>query len=137
MSTVTSITEDLPPGHYLVTVKTGSTRIRPVDPAYAAVAAAAQVAEDRVTALIWEASEMKPTAPAVTEEQRKAWRAFLDTLGDRDSNVMGHWFSARQAAEEVTAVLMHETHTLLENPMVSRAYDEFLMICRLTGEKND
>jgi hypothetical protein len=106
-----------------------------VDPAYAAIAAAAEVAEERLTALIWAASEMKPTAPAVTEQQQKAWRAFLDTLDDRDSNVMGHWHSARGAAEEVTAALMHEAHAMMENPMVSQAYDEFLMICRLAGEK--
>lgn len=137
MSRLSTLTEDLEPGHYLVKVSPGSTYIKPIDPNHAALAAAALAVQEKISHAIWMASEMKPTRPAVTEEQRRAWRAFRETLDDQEANLMATWESCQVVAESVAKMLMDETSRLLSNPMVAEAFEEFAMLCKISGDKQD
>lgn len=127
----------LPKGSHLIQVYPGgrSTRYN-VDPNYAAMIAAGRVAEDAISKVIMKASDLRPKRAPITEGQRKAWDNLVKEFGEEARAL--EWPSAREAAEKAVEALQAEASMLLSNEAVKKAYDHFILMCKLTiDQKND
>ena len=125
--------DSFPKGTHLVDVYPGgSSRRFNIDPAYAPMIAAGRVAEDAMCRALHKASEMRPRQTPITEGQRKAWKKLADEFGDELATL--HIDSARDIAEAGLKAMMEEADQLLKNKAVRKAYEHFLLICKLTKE---
>jgi len=124
-----------PKGAHLVMTYPGgrSTRYN-VDIAYAPMLAAARSAEDRIANAIVKASEMRPSKTPVTESQARAWRKLQKEFGDERYAVQIP--AARDIAEAGVQAMMEEAHELMANPVVRKAYDEFMLVCKLASTES-
>lgn len=119
-----------PRGAHLVMSYPGgrSTRYN-VDVAYAPMIAASRVAEDTIARAIMNASEMRPHKTPVTEAQAKAWRNLQKEFGDERYAVIIP--AARDIAEAGVKAMQDEAMELMANPNVKKAYEEFMLVCKL------
>lgn len=125
--------DSFPKGNHLVMCYPGgSSRRFNIEPAYAPMIAAGRVAEDAVSKAVVAASEMRPHNKPITEKQRKAWAALAKAF-DNDRYYI-EIPSAREIAEEGVKAMMVEAEKLLENEAVRKAYDHFMLMCKLTTE---
>ena len=123
----------LPKGSHLITVVPGSIGTRyNVDPAYAPLIAAGIVAEEALSKFIMDATDLRPSSEPLTKEQIRAWKKLSEAFGE--SNHLLQWNSAMQASREVVSALQKEADKLLSNKAVKNAYEEFMIICKLTKE---
>lgn len=123
--------DSYPYGATLVLVQRGSTsRKFHIDPDYAAMIAAGEVAKDAISTAIVKASESRPTRKELTPEQIKAWQKLAKALGDERSSL--EIPSAREVAEAGVAAMREEAEKLMKNESVRQAYEQFLMVCALT-----
>lgn len=121
----------LPNGSHLITIAPNSTSTRyNIEPAYAPLIAAGIVAEETLSKCIVKATDLKPSLKLLTKEQIKAWKKLSDAFGE--SNHLLQWNSAMQASREVVSALQVEANKLLSNEAVKNAYEEFMIICKLT-----
>jgi hypothetical protein len=123
-------------GSHLVDVYPGGTSRRyNVDPNYAAMIAAGRVAEDAISRSIMDASALRvpkkdePLTPA----QLKAWKALAKAFG-REQYAL-EWCSYREAAEAGVKAMQAEADKLMKHPSVRRAFDNFVLLCQLTKER--
>jgi hypothetical protein len=125
--------DSFPKGTHIVMCYPGgkSTRYN-VDPAYAPMIAAGRLAEDAVSQAVVKASEMRPRTKPITEKQRKAWEALAKAFGDEVYYV--ELPSAREIAEEGVKAMQLEADKLLSNPAVKKAYEHFMLVCKLAKE---
>lgn len=129
----------LPKGAHLTLVYPGgqSTRYN-VEPALAPMLAASRVAEDAMSTAIMKAAEIRLQSRdrqrILTESQRSAWEHLARELGNSARQL--EWASAREIAEAGVNALIKETEKLMTNPAVQKAYDDFMMICALTKDKD-
>jgi hypothetical protein len=130
--------DSFPKGTHLVDVYPGgSSRRFNIDPAYAPMIAAGRVAEDAISKSIMDASALrvpernKPLTPA----QLKAWKALSESFGT-DRYAL-EWCSYREAAEAGVKAMQAEADKLLDNPIVRRAYERFLLVAELAKDHND
>lgn len=131
-----ALMEAMPKGSHLVIVYPGgqSTRYN-VDPNHAAMIAAGRVAEDAMSEAIRKASELHPQRNPVTEQQRKAWQKLAKAFGDDLATLQID--SARDIAEAGLTALQKEAQFLMSNPAVVDAWERFVLVCKLTKEKED
>lgn len=129
--------DSFPKGTHLVDVYPGgSSRRFNIDPAYAPMIAAARVAEDAISKSLMDASALrvperqKPLTPA----QSKAWKALAKAFGKEQYAL--EWCSYREAAEAGIKAMQEEANKLLQHDSVRKAYDHFMLICKLTKETN-
>lgn len=125
-------------GHHLVSCNPGITSRRyDIDPNYAALIAAGMIAEDIISKKLVEASALRPSKKALTDEQYTAWKNLQEAFG-QDAYAL-EWPSAREASREAVEAMQAEAMKLLSNPCVKKAYDHFILICKLTkeGGKNE
>lgn len=120
--------------HLVMSYPGGSSRRYNIDPAYAPMIAAGRVAEDAISKVIMEASDLRPKRAPLTPEQKDAWDHLVEVFGEEARYL--EWPSAREAAEKSVEAMQKEANELLSNPIVRKAYDRFLMICELTKENN-
>jgi hypothetical protein len=126
----------LPTGSHLITVSPGSTSTRyNVDPAYAPLIAAGIIAEEALSKIIMKATDVRPSSGPLTKAQIAAWKKLSEAFGE--SNHLLQWNSAMQASREVVTALQQEANKLLSNEAVKNAYEEFMIICKLTKETNN
>ena len=107
-----------------------------IDPNYAALIAAGRYARDAMCTAIRQASDMKYDQQgnlALTNEQYAAWQQFKDVMGERGRYV--HYNSVHDIAEAGIKALEEEAAKLMSNPAVRDAYEQFLLVCKLTKEK--
>jgi hypothetical protein len=124
------------PGTHLIHCYTnGQIRIYNIDPAYAPMVAAGQVARDAITDAIREASDIRPRRAPITEGQRKAWENLIKEFGE-DAHML-EWPSAAEAAGKAIDAMAKEAIKLLNVPAVKNAYEHFLLVCELTKEDNE
>lgn len=125
-------------GCHLVICEKGRTLYKhSIDPNYAALIAAAELFNDSFCSAVIKKSVL-PAQTTLTDEQRKAYEAFVDTIPDDDPfRGFLRVSSVREAAEEGSKVLMHEANKLLNNPAVRNAFENFLFLCRLTEKEPD
>jgi len=111
----------------------GQSRRYNIDPDYAALIAAARVAEDAMMQAMSKASELKPKHTPITEAQRRAWRKLAQEFGDELATLNGA--SSYDIAQAGLKALEDEAARLLTNESVKAAYDQFLFVCALTKQQ--
>ena len=118
-------------GTHLVDVYPGgSSRRYNIDPAYAPMIAAGRVAEDAISQALHKASEMRPQRTPITPGQQRAWKKLAKEFGDDLATLsLG---SARDLAEAGVQAMQAEADKLMQHAGVRQAYEQFLLVCRLT-----
>lgn len=120
--------------HIVMCYPGGQSRRYNIDPDYAGLIAASRVAEDAMCKAMQAASEMKPKQTPITEGQRKAWKKLAKEFGDElcTLNCAGSY----DIAEAGIKALQKEANVLYSNAAVKKAYDHFILMCKLTKETN-
>lgn len=131
-----TLMDALPKGTHITMVYPGgqSTRYN-IDPNYAAMIAAGRVAEDAISKVLMQASDMRPKSAPITQEQKEAWENLVRVFGPEAKCL--EWPSAREACEAAVQAMVNEANILLSNPAVKEAYDHFMFICQLTKDGNN
>lgn len=131
------ISHALPKGNHLISVYPGGQSCRyNIDPAFAPMIAAGRYAEDTVSKAIVAASDLRPSITPLTQEQKDAWDNLSKSFG-QESHML-QWPAAQDIARLAITTLQNEADMLLLNPAVKLAYEEFMIICKLTKEtQND
>jgi len=131
------LTSAFPKGTHLVVSKPGgtSTHYR-IDPALAPMIAAGRYAEDSISEVIRKAGEIRPVTRALTLEQRAAYDVFINMLPEAERYYMTYG-SARDAAEAGIKAMEEEAKQLLTHPAVQKAYDHFMLVCKLTKDAEE
>lgn len=111
----------------------GQSRRYNIDPDYAALIAAARVAEDAMMQAMQKASELKPTQTPVTLAQQRAWKGLARAFGTELCTLNGA--SSYDIAQAGLKALEDEAAQLLTNESVKAAYDQFLFVCALTKQQ--
>jgi hypothetical protein len=126
--------DSFPKGNHLVMCYPGGqSRRYNIDPDYAALIAAARVAEDAMIQAMTKASELKPKHTPITEGQRRAWKKLAREFGDELATLNGA--SSYDITQAGLKALEDEAAKLLTNPAVKEAYDQFLFVCALTKQQ--
>lgn len=132
----TNLSYSLPKGNHLIISRPGSTSTRyNVDPAYAPMIAAGLVAEDAICEALQNASELKPARPLLTDEQKNAWLKLAEAFGDDSCTLQSA--SVRDIALAGVRSMMFEAEKLMQNEGVRKSYENFLLMCKLAGEKEN
>jgi hypothetical protein len=121
--------------HLLMVYPGGQSRRYNIDPNYAAMIAAARVAEDAICRAISKASEMRPARTPITPGQKKAWEKLAKELGDELATLNG--LCIRDCAEAGVKAMQEEADKLMTNPAVKLAYEQFLLVCKLTAQESN
>jgi len=128
--------DSFPKGNHLVMCYPGGTSRRfRIDPNYAAMIAAGRVAEDKICSAMVRASEMKPSRVPLTSGQIKAWNRLKKEFDDEMFGLRG--VSVSDCVEAGMKAMMEEANKLMTNPAVKKAFDNFILICELTKEKQN
>ncbi len=128
--------DSLPKGSHLVMCYPGgSSRRFHIDPNYAAMIAASRVAEDAICRAISKASELRPPSTPITEKQKKAWHALSEAFGEEISTLRG--LSIHDCAEAGVKAMQEEADKLMKHEGVRKAYEQFLLICKLNKEREN
>jgi hypothetical protein len=123
--------------HLVMCYPGGKSRRFNIDPDYAGLIAAGRVAEDALSKKIVEATEIRRNSrmpKVLTPGQKAAWDNLVKEFGDDAKQL--EWPSAREAAEEAVKALQAEAQVLYSNDAVRKAYDHFILMCKLTKEQN-
>ena len=130
--------DSFPKGNHLVMCYPGGKSRRfNIDPDYAGLIAAGRVAEDAISKKIVEATEIRRNSripKVLTPGQKEAWDKLVEEFGDDAKQL--EWPSAREAAEAAVKALQEEAQVLYSNEAVRKAYDHFILMCKLTKEQN-
>jgi hypothetical protein len=128
--------DSFPKGNHLVSVYPGgSSRRFNIDPALAPMIAAGRYAEESISKALVKAAEMRPKQTPLTDEQRAAWQNLIEVFGE-DARYL-EWPAARDVAEAGVAAMQEEADKLLKNESVLRAYEHFMLMCKLTKDKEE
>jgi hypothetical protein len=130
--------DSFPKGNHLVMVYPGgSSRRYNINPALAPMIAAGRIAEDAISKHIMEKSAMRVPAQQrpLTQEQQQAWEALAKSFGKERFAL--EYCSYREAAEEGVKAMQAEADKLMQHESVKRAFDQFLLVCALTKEKEN
>lgn len=123
-------------GAHLVVCKPGSMMRRyDIDPEHAPLIAAGIAAENAISKKIMELSQIQTVKTPLTVKQKEAWDNLRNELG-QDGYLL-QWPSARECATEAVAALRKEAEELLKYQSVRKAYDHFILMCKLTKEENN
>jgi len=126
--------DSFPKGTHLVMVYPGgSSRRFNIDPNYAAMIAAGRVAEDAMSTAIMQATEIKPPRKALTEAERESWNNLIEVWGEEARSLTRP--CARDVAEAGVKALQKEAEMLLSNEAVRKAYDHFILMCKLSRKE--
>lgn len=125
--------DSFPKGSHLVMIYPGgSSRRYGIDPAYAPMIAAGRVAEDAISKAIHLASQANPTRAPLTARQKAAWEEMKAAFGDELFGL--EYSSTWNLAQAGVCAMQAEAESLLTNPSVRKAYEQFLMLADLTKE---
>jgi hypothetical protein len=128
--------DSFPKGNHLVMCYPGGASRRfHIDPNYAAMIAAGRVAEDKICSALVKASELKPQRVPLTPGQIEAWNRLKKEFGDDMYGLRG--VSVRDCVEEGMNSMMEEANKLMTNPVVKKAFENFILVCELTKEKEN
>ena len=120
--------------HLVMCYPGGQSRRYNIDPNHAALIAAGRVAEDAMCAAIRQASEMRPQRTLITEGQRRAWLKLAKEFGDELATL--NVLCARDIAEAGVQAMIVEAESLMQNPAVQDAYEQFQAVCKLVKLEN-
>lgn len=123
--------DSFPKGNHLVmSYPGGSSRKFNIDPAYAPMIAAGRVAESAICEAIEKAAKLRPPRTAITKEQQQAWNALAEAFGDEICTLQG--LCIKDCAEAGLKAMQDEADKLMKNDSVRKAYDHYLLMCKLT-----
>lgn len=123
-------------GNHLVMVYPGGTSRRfDIDPAFAPMIAAGRLAEDAICRALNKASEMRPARTPITPAQQRAWKKLAKEFGDELCTLNGT--CVRDIAEAGVNAMQAEADQLMQHKSVRLAYEQFLLVCKLTKEKEN
>jgi hypothetical protein len=129
--------DSFPKGDHLVSVYPGGgSRRFSINPALAPMIAAGRYAEEAITRKIQEATELRPANREIDEETQLKWKKFIATIPE-DFRYMFTHGCARDAAEAGIEAMMAEADKLMQHESVRKAYDHFMLMCKLAKDKND
>ena len=122
------------PGVTLVVCKPGSTSYSyGIDPAFAPMIAAAKYAENDIAMEVAEGLSLKhKKSTPLTERQLELWTELKKSFDDQDFPIYGG--SAIDAVRSGTRAMEREATKMLENPAVKHAYDQFMLVWKLTKD---
>jgi len=120
--------------HIVMSYPGGQSRRYNIDPNYAAMIAAGRVAEDAICRAISKASEMRPQKTPITPGQKRAWEKLAKEFGDELCTL--HGLSVHDCAEAGVKAMQEEADKLMTNPTVRRAYEQFLIVAKLSKENS-
>ena len=132
-----TLMDSFPYGNHLVVCHPGGQSRRfNIDANYAALIAAGRVAEDAMCEAMRQASKMRPTHEPLTKKQRDAWRNLSAAFGDSLATLQTA--AAYDVVQAGLEALESEAAKLMTHPAVRDAYEQFLLVCKLTKEtQND
>ena len=115
----------------------GQSRRYNIDPNYAALIAAGRVAEDAISKHIMDVSALRTQSSkkVITPEQKEAWERLSAAFGQ--DMIPLEYCSYREAAEAGVSVMIDEAKKLMKNEGVQKAYDHFILMCKLAKENGD
>ena len=119
--------------HLVMSYPGGQSRRFNIDPNYAAMIAAGRVAEDAICRSISKASELRPKSTPITPGQKRAWEKLAKEMGDELCTLNG--LSVRDCAEAGVQAMQEEADKLMKHESVRKAYEHFLLMCKLTKEQ--
>lgn len=122
--------------HLVMCYPGGQSRRFNIDPNYAALIAAARVAEDAISKVIMEKSALRVPEKhqPLTPEQKDAWEHLAGTFGQERYAL--EWCSYREAAEAGVSAMIDEADKLMKYESVRKAYEHFQLMCQLAKEKD-
>lgn len=130
------LVDSLPKGNHLIMCYPGGKSITyNVDPALAPMIAAGRVAGDRISEAIHKASELRPRQKELSPEQVRAWRRLVKLLGEDAYALQIN--SARDIADAGLNAMKEEADKLMKHESVRKAYENFILICKLTKEEEN
>ena len=128
--------DSFPKGNHLVMSYPGGTSRRfHIDPAFAPMIAAGRVAEDAICRAISTASELRPQKTPLTPGQQRAWRKLAKEFGDEICTLQGT--SVYDCAQAGVESMQAEADKLMQHASVRQAYEQFLLVCRLTQSDSE
>lgn len=116
--------------HLVMCYPGGVSRRFNVEPALAPMIAAGRYAEDEICKALNRASEMRPARTPITPAQQRAWKKLAKEFGDELCTLQGA--SIHDIAEAGVKAMQVEADRLLNNDAVRLAYDQFMLVCKLT-----
>lgn len=122
--------------HLVMSYPGGQSRAYNIDPNYAALIAAGRVAQEPMHKAINDAAKMKSDqwdGIVLDNEQLEAWNRFVEVMGERGRYV--YYNSVHDIAEAGIKALEEEAANLMKHESVKNAYEQFLLVCKLTKEK--
>ncbi len=119
--------------HLVMCYPGGQSRRFNINPNHAAMIAAGRVAEGAMCDAIRRASELKPRKKTLTAGQKAAWEKLAREFGDDLATLENS--SAWDIAEAGLNALQMEADKLMRHESVRNAYEQFLLVCQLTKEK--
>ncbi len=119
--------------HLVMCYPGGQSRRFNINPNNAAMIAAGRVAEGAMCDAIRRASELKPRKKTLTAGQKAAWEKLAREFGDDLATLENS--SAWDIAEAGLNALQMEADKLMKHESVRNAYEQFLLVCQLTKEK--
>lgn len=132
-----TLMDSFPKGsHLVISYPGGQSRRFNVDPNYAALIAAGRAAEYAMCEAIHKAAEMQRASHVgvpLTAEQLRAWTKFKKVMGSHGDYIQ--YNSVHDIAEAGIKALEEEAAKLMKHESVKNAYEQFLLVCKLTKEK--
>lgn len=123
-----------PKGSHVVVCYPGGKSIRyNIDENWAAMIAAGRLAEDKISDAIMKSGELRPKTKAISQRSRDLYDKFVDSLDD-DERFYIERPSAREMAEAAVKAMQEEAMKLMQNEAVKQAYEQFMLICKLSQE---
>lgn len=129
--------DHMPYGVHLTVVSKGgwTSRKYNVNAEMALLIGAMHFARDRMAKVVYNAGQARPSKPPVTPAQRDAWDHFQTLMGDELKMV--HYPSSVEVVDAGIEALLVETKHMLDNPVVKKAFDQFLMLYELTSKQTE
>jgi hypothetical protein len=121
--------------HIVLTYPGGRSSRYNIDPAWGPMIAAGRYAEENISKVLMQASDLRPKRRPITEGQRSAWENLVKEFGEEARYL--EWPSAREATEAGVDAMAKEADKLLTNSAVRAAWDDFMLLCKLTMEKQN
>lgn len=127
--------DSFPKGNHLVMCYPGGASRRfNIEPALAPMIAAGRFAEDAICRRIQQETELRPANREIDEATQRKWKKFIATVPE-DFRYMFTHGSARDAAEAGVKAMQEEADKLMQHESVRKAYDHFMLMCKLTKEE--
>ena len=128
--------DSFPKGNHLVMCYPGGASRRfNIEPALAPMIAAGRVAEDAICRRIQQETELRPANREIDEATQRKWKKFISTIPE-DFRYMFTHGCARDAAEAGVKAMQEEADKLMQHESVRKAYDHFMLMCKLVKEND-